>query len=251
MKTSWHNILGCGHGSACRLAPQTRIMAGILLFSACMVAPVTTALGIIVITAITISWVVACSPPLRLARSFSLLGLVIFLPYFLLVPLIQAGGSGPHAGWTYAIAAPWGVFLHGMAGMLVSTSTAMILSPSDLRHGMLRLPVPGMVSAILLQIVHQTSELVYETRRVAAAIAVRGASAGWQTSMRLLSSIPRMWFPRLLIRADRVAAAMEVRGYCEADPHAFARSSMTLADAAILLIAIGVLLLAIVLRLSH
>jgi energy-coupling factor transporter transmembrane protein EcfT len=226
-------------------------MAGVILFAACMVAPATTALGISVITATTVCWVIACGPPWRVVRSFALFGLAIFLPYFLLVPLIQTGSSDQGVEWMHAIAAPWGVFLHGMAGMLVSTSTATTLSPSDLRRGMLRLPAPGLVSAILLQIVHQTSELVYETRRVAAAIAVRGGSTGWQTSIRLLSSIPRVWFPRLLNRADRVAAAMEVRGYCEADPQAFDRTSMTFADAATLLIVIGILLLATVLRLSY
>jgi cobalt/nickel transport system permease protein len=250
MQTSWHNILGSGHGPVCRLAPQTRIMAGVVLFTACIVAPATTAPGILVIVASTVCWIITCGPPWRAVMSFSMFGLAVFLPYFLLVPLILVRGSGQGEEWTDALAVPWGVFLHGMTGILVSTSTAMTLSPSDLRIGALRLPVPGMVSAILLQIVHQTSELAYETRRVAAAFAIRGASTRWRTSMRLLSSIPKVWLPRVLIRADRVAAAMEVRGFCEADPQVFGRLSMKRADVATLSIAIGVLVLATALRLG-
>ena len=250
MRTSLHDMLGCGRGPVARLAPQTRLMAGAVLFAACMVAPANTARGIIFIAVAAVCWVAACGPPWRVARSFAVLGLAVFLPYFLLVPLIVAGGSGQGAGWRLALAAPWNVFLHGMAGMLVSTSTAATLSASDLRRGMLSLPVPGIVSAILLQIIHQTSELVYETRRVAAAVAVRGASNGWRTSLRLLSSLPALWFPRLLVRADRVAAAMELRGYCETDLQAFGRSGMTRGDVATLAIVIGVLLLATAIRIG-
>ena len=249
MRTGLHDLLGCARGPVARLAPQTRITTGALLFAACMVAPAATGPGILVVAVTVVSWVIACGPPWRVAGSFAMLGLAVFLPYFLLAPLIRAGSPGQAAGWTHALAAPWGVFLHGMAALLVSTATATTLSPSDLRSGMLALPVPGMVSAILLQIVHQTSELAYETRRVAAAIAVRGASTGWRTSIRLLSSLPRVWLPRVLARADRVAAAMELRGYCEVDPRALGRSSVTAADAAVLAVAAGVLLLAVALRL--
>jgi energy-coupling factor transporter transmembrane protein EcfT len=215
-----------------------------------MVAPAATLPGVAVAMGTTLSWVIACRPPLQVARSFTLLGLVLFLPYFLLVPLIQVAGPGHGAAWWHPFISPWGVLLHGMTGMLISVSTATTLSPSDLRRGMLSLPVPRLVSAILLQIIHQTSELVYETKRMAAAISVRGASSGWRTSISVLSSIPRVWFPRLLVRADRVAAAMEVRGYCEVDQAVLVRPSTTHADAVALTMAAGVLALAIVLRLG-
>jgi len=248
MHTSWHQILGCGHGPVATLVPQTRIMAGVILFATSMVSPATTMPGILLVVAAVGGWLIACGPPWRVVRTSVLFGLAVLLPYFLLAPLIRAWDSSEK--WMPAIAPPWGVFLHGMAGILVSTSTATTLSPSDLRSGMLGLPVPGIVSAILLQIVHQTSELVYETRRVAAAAAVRGATTGWRTSMRLLSSIPRVWFPRLLNRADRLAAAMEIRGFCDTDPAAFGWSSMRRSDLAALGVATSALVLAVVLRLG-
>jgi energy-coupling factor transporter transmembrane protein EcfT len=102
-----------------------------------------------------------------------------------------------------------------MCCLLVSVATITTLRASDLREAVVALPVPAAVSAILLQIVHQTATLAYETRRVASAIAVRGASTGGLTAWRLLSSLPRVWLPRIVQRADRTAAAMELRGYCE------------------------------------
>jgi len=250
MRTSWHSILGCGLGPVSCLSPQVRILAGPVLFVACTVAPATTATGIVFTAMAAASWVAACGTPLRVVRSFALFGLAVLLPYVLLVPLIWAWGPSRPDPWWAAMAPPWGILWHGMAGILVSTCTATTLTPSHLRDGMLRLPVPSVASAILLQIVHQTPELVYETRRVASAMAVRGASAGWWTSLRLVASIPRVWLPRLLVRAERVGAAMEVRGYCETDTHGPRHPSMTRVDAVTLWVTVAVLALALGLRLG-
>ena len=71
-----------------------------------------------------------------------------------------------------------------------------------------------MIALIVLQIVHQTGALLEETARIAAAVAVRTAGVG---GPRLLVSLPRVWLPRLLARAERVGEAMEVRGVSESD----------------------------------
>jgi energy-coupling factor transporter transmembrane protein EcfT len=218
------------------------------MFAAAMVAPAPTALGSLMIAAAACSWVIMCHPPRRVVVSLALLGLLVFSPYFLLAPLILASASDQGAGWAQALAPPWSVFLHGIAGMLICTATVTTLSASDLRQGLLALPVPGMVAAILLQIVHQTAQLVDETRRVATAIAVRGASSGGLTAIRVLSSLPRVWLPRIIQRAERVGAAMELRGYCDGDLRTFGRSPMRLADAATLVLVLGAIGLALAIR---
>ena len=134
--------------------------------------------------------------------------------------------------------------------MLVSVATVTSLTASDLREALVRLPVPSIVSAVLLQIVHQTGTLFYETQRVASAMAVRGASSGGVAAWRLLVSLPKVWLPRVLVRAERVAAAMELRGYCDADLPSFPRVKSRLADGAVVVLGIGVLALAITLRVS-
>lgn len=250
MRTPWHDIWGCGRGPAARLAPQSRILAGAILFAAIMTAPAGTIPGIALVAATTLAWVAACGVPRRAARSFVLLGLAMFLPYFLLVPLLvkspSAAASGP--GLARAFAAPWDVFLHGMAGMLVATATVTALSASALRCGLLALPVPRIVAAILIQVVHQTSELLSETGRVAEALAVRGASGEWRAALRVLTSLPRVWLPRIIGRADRVAAAMELRGYAEADLRVFGRAALGAADVAAFVLVLADMTLAVAFR---
>ena len=250
MRTRWHEIWGCGRGPAARLAPQSRIAAGAVLFAAGLTAPAGTVPGIVLTAAVTAGWIAACGMPGRALRSFAVLGLAMFLPYFLLAPLLVARASAASGATALARAfgAPWDVFLHGLAGMLLAAATVTVLSASDLRRGLLALPVPDVLSAVLIQIVHQTGELLAETKRVAAAVAVRGGSGGGRSAVRALASLPRVWLPRIISRADRVAEAMELRGYAESDLRILGRTALRAADAAVLIGAFAILALAAVLR---
>jgi energy-coupling factor transporter transmembrane protein EcfT len=177
-----------------------------------------------------------------------LLGLALFLPYFLLLPWLPDAPSGTAGSGRHALVVPWTILLRGLGGMLVCTATVTSLTAADLREALLRLPVPGIVSAILLQIVHQTSTLFYETRRVAAAMAVRGASSGGATAWRVLASLPQVWLPRVIVRAERVGAAMELRGYCDGHLQPFHATALGLADLGTLGVAAAALGSAVALR---
>jgi energy-coupling factor transporter transmembrane protein EcfT len=174
----------------------------------------------------------------------------MFLPYFLLVPILlkRATAAPPGTAWAKALAPPWDILLHGLAGVLVTVATVSTLTGSDLRSGLLALPLPRIVTAILVQIIHQTSVLLAETKRVAAAIAVRGASGRGRAALRALTSLPRVWFPRIMDRADRLGAAMEFRGYAEADLRIFGQRAAGAADAGVIALAAAVLALAAALR---
>ena len=246
MRVALHELWGCGHGPVSRLAPQTRIVAGVALFGACMVAPVPSRFGLAIISTTTLLWLAACRTPLRIVRAALLLGCALFLPYFLLLPLV-VGGPGAET-WARASRVPLAVFVRGLAGMLVCIATVTTLTASDLREGLLRLPVPSLVSAILLQIVHQSAALGYETRRIAAAMSVRGASGSGVAAWRVLSSLPTVWLPRVLIRAERVAAAMEVRGYCEQELPSFGARAARGRDAVVLALVLTVLALVAAMR---
>jgi energy-coupling factor transporter transmembrane protein EcfT len=215
-----------------------------------MTAPARTVPGAAFIAAVALTWILVCGVPRRAAKSLISLGLAMFLPYFFLAPLLVGGRAAiaEASAWARAFAAPWDVFLHGLAGMVVATATAATLSASDLREGLVSLPVPRVFAAVLIQIVHQASELQFETRRVAAALAVRGATSGGRTALRVLTSLPRIWLPRIIGRADRVAAAMELRGYAETDFRIFGRTAIGAADVASILAVLGALVLAAALR---
>ncbi|HOW85468.1 MAG TPA: energy-coupling factor transporter transmembrane component T [Candidatus Aminicenantes bacterium] len=250
MRAHWHDLWGSGLGPVARIVPRNRILAGTLLFAACLAAPSGTVMGAAFIAAVTAGWTAACGLPRRALASFALLGLAMFLPYVLLVPLIAPivpAGPGP-ARLAAALAVPWDVVLHGLAGLFVAAATVSALSVSDLRRGLLALPLPRMLTAVLIQIVHQTAALAAETGRIAAATAVRGGTQGVSTAWRLAAGLPRIWLPRVVGRAERVAAAMELRGYAETDLRVFGRDRLRPADAAVVALALGLLGLAAALR---
>jgi energy-coupling factor transporter transmembrane protein EcfT len=215
MRSAWHDIWGSARGSAVKLSPRARIIVGASVFATCMIAPATNWKGALAILVTVLTWTALVRPPARVIRSTSLLGLGLLLPYFLLVPLIRDPAAG-HA-WSQAWTGPWTVFFRGMTAMQASVYTATTLSPSALRQGLSRLPIPEVFSSVLIQIVHQTAGLLYETRQIASAAAVRGGTSGYRAGLYVLTSLPRVWLPRVVDRAERVGAAMELRGYCERD----------------------------------
>ena len=248
MRRSLHELWGCGRGPVMRAAPQTRLVAGATAFAGCMVSTGATVSGSLCAGSIAVAWAVACRPPWTVLRATVLLGLALLLPYFLLLPLMPGAPAGATEGWRGALAVPWTILVRGLSSMVVSVATVATLTAGDLREALLRLPLPRLVSAILLQIIHQTSTLVYETRRVAAAMAVRGASSGGLAAWRVLFSFPQVWLPRIIDRAERVGAAMELRGYCDVPPPSFGKSVLGGADVAAISASTAALALAIWIR---
>jgi energy-coupling factor transporter transmembrane protein EcfT len=213
-----------------------------------MIAPAATVTGGLLIGATVGAWLVASRPPLKTVISSAGLGLLLLFPAFLLVPLMPLDGAGSAGGWGHAFVPPAIVLVRGMSGVLISMATVTAVSVSDLREGLTRLPLPDIVSAILLQVVHQTATLFSETKRVASAMAVRGASGGGRAAWQVLWSLPRVWLPRIVDRADRLADAMELRGYCDGEAHALRSGPMRAADWAALALALALLALAVVMR---
>ena len=208
---------GSGRGPIRKALPNTRVAAGAIVFVGCITSTGTTASGSICACAICAAWLLACLPPWVLLRACFVLGLAIFLPYFALIPLLPDSAITNNAASTEMLAQsaalPWSILLRGISGMLVCSATVSSLSVRELHDALLALPLPTIVSAILIQIAHQSETLLRETRTVAAAMAVRGASSGWRAALRVAFSLPRVWLPRIIARAEQVAAAMETRGF--------------------------------------
>jgi cobalt/nickel transport system permease protein len=248
MKTHWHDLWGCGRGPAVRLVPQTRLLLGVVAFAICMTAPATTVAGGLVIAVTVGTWLAASRPPQKTVFGFALLGLLLFVPTLLLLPLVPSNDPSAAGGWRHAFVASADILVRGTSGVLISMATVASVSVNDLREGLTRLPVPGIVSAIVVQIMHQTASLFYETKRVASAMAVRGASGGGRAAWQVLWSLPRVWLPRIVDRADRVADAMDLRGYCDGETRTLPSSRMRIADWTALALALAVLGSAVVIR---
>ena len=211
------DLWGCAKGPVTGLAPQTRLAAGLCLFSVCMVAAPDTLIGFSFLLITVLAWLIACRAPFAAVRRMLAFGLILFLPYFLLTPWIEPGpGSsswmeGPEL--LKAAAVPWRIVARGLGGMLVSLATVSSVSIADFHTGISRLPLPRALVGLLTQIIHQAGILVSETRRIAAAMAVRGAAGQARSAWRILTSLPGVWLPRVVIRAERVATAMDLRGF--------------------------------------
>ncbi|MCK9521669.1 MAG: energy-coupling factor transporter transmembrane protein EcfT [Proteobacteria bacterium] len=248
MRASVHDIWGSGRGWIRRAAPTARLLCGILCFAACMMATGGTYSGAACTVGTCLLWLVACRPPRQLLLAIAVLGLALLLPYFLLLPILPNAPAHLSGDWSRALSLPTTILLRGLGGMLITAATASALTVTELREALLRLPVPGMVSAILLQIIHQSATLYYETRQMAAAMAVRGATSGGRAALRILVSLPRVWMPRIIARADRVGDAMELREYLTPLPAAPSSRTKRHIDLWALCAAIACLVTAIALR---
>jgi energy-coupling factor transporter transmembrane protein EcfT len=191
-----------------RLAPFTRLACGTLVFATCLVAPIPSLPGICIGCGAAIGWVALCGLPGRRLLALSLYSMALFLPFFLLTP------------WLDAAEIPLAMSLRGTACVFVCASTMAVLDVADLDSGLAALPVPRIIQQLLMQISHQTAMLTNETQRISAAVRIRGLPLGFASKLRFLPAVPTIWLLRIMNRADRVAAAMDLRGF-----ESFARSS--------------------------
>lgn len=216
MRAAWHRVWGCAGGPVRSLEPRTRLLVGLSLLVAALVAPSRTWFQAAVPGGLMLVWLALCRPPLKMLGYFFVFALVLLLPYFLLAPFLHPGPVLEAFASPAAMGPPARVLLYGTSAMLISLSTLSTLTQAELREALVSLPLPRLVSGILVQIVHQTGGLIYETRSMTSAMAVRGATrSSGRSALRVLFAMPRVWLPRILARAERVSLAMELRGYTE------------------------------------
>ncbi len=199
----WHSA----RGPVVSLAPATRLLLAAFVLVACGVARPTRVVELVHLLVSVGLWLLLTRPPQRIPRGALLLGLVLLGPLFLWSPLIEAP--------TFAskLAVPWVLFTRGLAVLLVTSAAATTLSPTELYQGLRSLRVPQTVAMLVLQLLQQTGSLIQETRGIQVALSMRGASDSWRDSCRLAFSLPLVWLPRVILRAERLAIAMELRGY--------------------------------------
>ena len=159
-----------------------------------------------------ISWVLLCGVPRKILVGLSLYACVLFLPLFLLTPWI----TPPHAAsnhWFGAAGVPLEIGIRGTACIFVCAATIAILDFAEFGKGLADLPVPRTMAILIMQIVHQTTMLTNETGRISSALRMRGLPSKFTTRLRVLTALPAIWILRIMNRAERVAVAMDLRGF--------------------------------------
>jgi energy-coupling factor transporter transmembrane protein EcfT len=233
-------FFGSGEGILRRAAPAVRLMAGMLLLGAVLAAPAPHALGAALMVLVAAVALAASGLRLRYAARALALGLLLYAPLATLLaaptllPLLTealATRNEPGAGGQLlaALASDPAVrhvgliVLRGTCALLVMISAISTIAPRDVHAALGALPLPRLMRLIMLQVVQQTGMLLEETRRVRDAVAVRGGGAGGAGA--LLAALPAAWLPRVAGRAERVAMAMDARGYASAPLPAIATPS--------------------------
>ena len=211
--TLFHDLWGSGDPRMRRLTPSARIVCGAIVFATCLVSPAHTLPGLILAGGILTGWVSLCGLQWKSIVGLSLYAVVLFLPLVLLSPWLATTAPSADTHWLQAARIPLEIGIRGTACIFICASTIAALDLAEFAAGLEALSVPRIVKHLILQIVHQTAMLTSETQRISAALHVRGLPCGNRPRLRLLSALPTIWLLRVMNRADRTAAAMEVRGF--------------------------------------
>lgn len=217
---------------------QVRICVAVLVWLCCLLAPADKAAGLGFILLITGTWILVCMPRPRILAGGLITGAIAFGPYFALIPIIGPG----------QLVVAWSIFIKGLSSLVISICAAYSMSLTELWQGLFRLAIPRLVTMILLQIIHQTLAMWDQTIRIGRAIAVRACASGPGLLWRIFTGLPGVWLPGVVQKADRVAAAMELRGFCRPWGLAIERAELTVIDLAAIVIGIALLVIAVVLR---
>ncbi len=212
------------------LAPTPRLVCALLVGSALLVADPTRGKGAALALGLLCLWLGLARIQARHLVHLLGVGVLLFLGTWGTTAL-AGGGEGLGHAWTLAFRS---LATAALAGTTLRT----------FRLGSLLRATAGLPGAPLReQIAHQTLGLMEESRRILQAWVLRGAAR----RIALVPATPRVWLPRVARRAERVSAAMDLRGipshglFWEQQP-------FTTRDAAALVLALGALVGSLVLR---
>jgi energy-coupling factor transporter transmembrane protein EcfT len=173
--------------------PLAGLLTGLMLTTSCLVLPASTFVerSFFVIPPLVV--LLAYLPMPKVAVKVLTAVVIVYGPLLLILPV--------------------GAVLQGASSAFVAAASIGIMGYLALHDAVSELPLPQLLKLLILQILHQTSVLMRETSKIRQAMAIRGALSRGRTGWEFLHAVPRVWIPRVVFKADRVAHAMEVRGY--------------------------------------
>ena len=201
-----------------RLNPTVLLSAAAALLAVGLVLDPLDPLQATIVAAAVAGWLLLAGVRARRAGKLLLFGLTLLLPVFLLAPWIDGGETafelpGALAVTTGGLAVPARIVARGLFCLLVGAGLATAADPTTLALGLSRVPLlPRLLVVMTVQTLRWSTVLVEESLGIGRAIVLRGGG-GPRGVLALARSLPLVWLPRVIARAERVTAAMEVRGY--------------------------------------
>ncbi len=200
-----------------RLHPSVLVVCFTVVLVTCLTLDPFVPYQALIVAVIEAAWLgLSGLPPRRLGR-LALFGLSLFLPFFLFAPLIGGGEEVFELGGVVTVTdaglrIPGRIAIRGMLCLLAGAGLAASADLTSLAVGLSRIPlVPTLLVVMTVQTLRWSEVLIEESRGIARAIALR--SGGGRGGIELVRSLPMVWLPRVIARAERVTAAMEIRGY--------------------------------------
>ncbi|CAN5668187.1 hypothetical protein BH23GEM8_BH23GEM8_23820 [soil metagenome] len=259
-------FFGSGRGPLAGAVPVVRLLTGFLMLLAVLLVPSVPVAGAAMLALTVVTMLVLTGLPLSNLTRVLALALLFYSPLVTLLALptllpitralLEAALGGPDQAWAAiatmrydpAITRIGWILFKGVASLTVTLAAVATVNAVAVRQAIAALPLPASTRLILIQIIQQTGMLLNETVRVRDAVTLRSGSRGARGGLTLAGAIPMVWLTRVAGRAERVAAAMEVRGYMSAPlppvtrPSSWQRSDIGAIAAALLLIAGSIML---------
>jgi len=216
--------VGAGHvhalyvhqrGRLHRLAPQAKLVA-LVLFVLAVVATPREAFGAFALLAALVA-AVAVTGGLSLRRlARRLLIEAPFLAFAVFLPFVGHGPRTDVAGLSLSTAGLWGawnIVAKGTLGVAASLVVASTTPVSQLLHGLERLHLPRVVTAIAGFMVRYLDVTTGELQRLSIARQSRGHDPRWIWQARAVAATAGTLFVRSFERGERVHLAMVSRGF--------------------------------------
>jgi hypothetical protein len=187
--------------SFARVTLSVRLVCAVLVAAAVLVADASTVRGGALVFGVLLVWMPLCRFPLRALLRLLGLGAILFATTWVTLALAAWSGEGQAS-----LGLAGNLAFKGLAVALLVWSTLLTYRLGDFLKSLSALPG----ATLMEQILQQTLSLLDESRRISQAWVLRGAAG--RASLALLRATPVVWLPRVAQRAERVTAAMELRG---------------------------------------
>lgn len=215
-----HALFVHGHSRLHGVPPQCKI-AGLALFVLAVASTPREAFWAFALYAVAVAVLARIG---RLGPATLVRGLALELPFVafaLLLPVIGQGHRIEVVGLSLSVDGLWGawnILIKGTIGVMASMVMAATTPVPEILHGLDRLRLPRVFTAVAGFMVRYLDVTVAEMQRMSIARQSRGYDPRWIWQARAMASSAGTLFIRSYERGERVYLAMLSRGYDGALP---------------------------------